>query len=384
MSSGESDKKTVAKPRKKRKTKRCASSPLNDTGCPGKSEGVSSINGQRAGYNKKNVVNGAFINDLNQPHVTSYSNSNSTNNCGSTGYFQNMSYPQPTFGGFSFGNQGSFPTSAGSPTMTSMPPPLMSTQPPDWATQLINDVRTIKTQVSKIEEVQQTVNQICVRIKDLETNVTSIDTRLSTVENSCSFIGNKYDDHKKELDEAKSKLKNLQSTCDKLEKKTQTLETEKTALQSKLTDLEWRDMRPNLMFYGVPEQENEDCEQTVKQIMVEQLGLLQAGNVMFERVHRVGLPARGKVRPIVARFTYYKEREMVRSKSFEHADNLKKANLGIGTQSPKEIREARKTLYTIMEQEKAKGNAVKMVRDRLYINGNLYKPDEPMATETSS
>ena len=75
MSSGESDKKTVAKPRKKRKTKRCASSPLNDTGCPGKSEGVSSINGQRAGYNKKNVVNGAFINDLNQPHVTSYSNS---------------------------------------------------------------------------------------------------------------------------------------------------------------------------------------------------------------------------------------------------------------------------------------------------------------------
>ena len=161
----------------------------------------------------------------------------------------------------------------------------MSTQPPDWATQLINDVRTIKTQVSKIEEVQQTVNQICVRIKDLETNVTSIDTRLSTVENSCSFIGNQYDDHKKELDKAKSKLKNLQSTCDMLEKKTQTLETEKTALQSKLTDLEWRDMRPNLMFYGVPEQENEDCEQTVKQIMVEQLGLLQARNVMFERVH---------------------------------------------------------------------------------------------------
>ena len=75
---------------------------------------------------------------------------------------------------------------------------------------------------------------------------------------------------------------------------------------------------------------------------------------------------------------------MVRSKSFEHADNFKKANLGIGTQSPKEIREARKTLYTIMEQEKAKGNAVKMVRDRLYINGKLYKPDEPMATETSS
>ena len=81
---------------------------------------------------------------------------------------------------------------------------------------------------------------------------------------------------------------------------------------------------------------------------------------------------------------YYKEREIVRTKAYEHAVDLKRANLGISTQCPKQIREARKPLYTIMEQVKAKGNTVKLVKDKLYINGKLYKPAEPMATETSS
>ena len=89
----------------------------------------------------------------------------------------------------------------------------------------------------------------------------------------------------------------------------------------------------------------------------------------------------------MAKFHYYKEREMIRSKSFEHADKLKTANIGIGTQCPKQIRDTRKPLYAIMEKEKAKGNTVKLLRDKLYINGKLYKPgpepEESMATETN-
>ena len=64
-----------------------------------------------------------------------------------------MSFPQQSFGGFSFGNQGGFPTSSGSPTLRASMPPMPSMQPPEWASQLINDVKAIKTQVSKIEDV---------------------------------------------------------------------------------------------------------------------------------------------------------------------------------------------------------------------------------------
>ena len=91
-------------------------------------------------------------------------------------------------------------------------------------------------------------------------------------------------------------------------------------------------MRDNLMFYGLPEKPNENCESVIKTLIAEILQLQQAGNLTFDRVHRVGLPTRGKSRPIVAKFHYYKERELVRNKSFDLADTLKAANIGIGAQ----------------------------------------------------
>ena len=37
------------------------------------------------------------------------------------------------------------------------------------------------------------------------------------------------------------------------------LEQDKSALEYKNNDLEYRSMRNNLKFYGLPEQENENC-----------------------------------------------------------------------------------------------------------------------------
>ena len=127
------------------------------------------------------------------------------------------------------------------------------------------------------------------------------------------------------------------------------------------------------MFYGVSEQQNEDCEVLVKQFINEKLEIPQTGNLSFDRVHRVGPPAHGKVTPIVAKFHYYKEREAVRNKSFELADKLKAEKVGVGAQWPKQIRETRKNLHAIMQQEKDKGNTVKLMKDKLYVNGHLSK-----------
>jgi len=41
---------------------------------------------------------------------------------------------------------------------------------------------------------------------------------------------------------------------------------------------------------------------------------------------------------------------------------------------PKEWRDARRRLYSIMQAERLKGNRVRMVADKLYINGQQYKP----------
>ena len=153
----------------------------------------------------------------------------------------------------------------------------------------------------------------------------------------------------------------MKTTCQKLEQNAQSLENDKSSLEAKINDLEYRSMRDNLMFYGLPEEPNENCESIIKTLIAEKIQLQQAGNLTFDRVHRVGLPTRGKSRPIIAKFHYYKERELVRNKSFDLADTLKAANIGIGAQWPKQMRETRKTLHSVMIKERQKSNSVKLV-----------------------
>ena len=93
----------------------------------------------------------------------------------------------------------------------------------------------------------------------------------------------------------------------------------------------------------------------------------------FDRVHRVGADTAKKPRPIVAKFHYFKERELVRQKGYEASETLKKDNYGIGIQWPKQVRDARKELYPVMKRLKDNGHQnVKMVRDKLYVNGREY------------
>ena len=75
-----------------------------------------------------------------------------------------MAFSQP-FGGFAFSSQGSYPNTAQSPPMQAMPtmPTMLGTstmtnQPPEWATVLMNDVKAIKSQVSKIESIETIIN----------------------------------------------------------------------------------------------------------------------------------------------------------------------------------------------------------------------------------
>ena len=71
---------------------------------------------------------------------------------------------------------GTMPGMIGTPTVT------MTNQPPEWASALINDVKTIKSKVSKIQNIKASINSKYGKIKQLETNVESIDKRVETVE----------------------------------------------------------------------------------------------------------------------------------------------------------------------------------------------------------
>ena len=86
-----------------------------------------------------------------------------------------------------------------------------------------------------------------------------------------------------------------------------------------------------------------------------------------------------KCRPIVAKFENYTDREYVRKAGIEL--NKRRCGYSIREHFPPEIEERRKSLYPVMRYyAKDDTNRVKLIRDKLYINGELYTTDQDVTT----
>ena len=101
-----------------------------------------------------------------------------------------------------------------------------------------------------------------------------------------------------------------------------------------------------------------------------------APDMIFDRAHRIGLfnKKNKDPRPIVVKFHYYRDREIVRKRSYECKDLLKQNDLGVGIQWPKAVRETREQLYPLLNKLKKEGRDAKFVKDKLFVDGNEYVP----------
>ncbi|CAB3992748.1 unc-13-like C [Paramuricea clavata] len=143
-------------------------------------------------------------------------------------------------------------------------------------------------------------------------------------------------------------------------------------MNREIVDIKARSMRNNLLIFNIPESENEypeKCVEKVYEILQNKLEIDDASSKMpIERAHRIGRNRRGNPRPIVVKFLRYPDKELVK----RSASKLKGTSIGIGEQFPKDIADIRKSLYPVLKKAKEEGNKVKLVKDKLYINGQLY------------
>ena len=95
---------------------------------------------------------------------------------------------------------------------------------------------------------------------------------------------------------ANTDLKKLNSKCKEFEEAVTKLETQNQNLEAKANDLEFQGLRENLLFHGLQETQNEDCEQMIKQFIAEKLEINQ--NVTIDKAHSLGNP-RNRTRSIV-------------------------------------------------------------------------------------
>ena len=111
---------------------------------------------------------------------------------------------------------------------------------------------------------------------------------------------------------------------------------------------ESRSMRDNLIFSNIPEKGiNEDPEKQVRELISKTL--LIKDDLSFERAHRMGRFTQDRTRPIVVKFSRFKDKINVLRNAFM----LKGSKVGI------------KLLLPIHKQEKSKGNPARLVVDAL-------------------
>ena len=217
---------------------------------------------------------------------------------------------------------------------------------------------------------------------------------MHSVEKSVDFISTQYDTIIEDGVADRERLKSVESEVDDVKRenkelKTALLEMKKLNCEMKedLIDMKSRSMRDNLLFTNISEHEHEDTELILTNFLKDRMNIT---DISFERVHRIGRvyqqprgqPARP--RTIVAKFTYFKDRERVR----KSANRLRGTYFGIREQFPEEVEQRRKPLYPMLRQARQEKKKAVLIKDKLFVEGKEVSarsnPRVRTATDTGS
>ncbi|CAG2205782.1 unnamed protein product [Mytilus edulis] len=265
-------------------------------------------------------------------------------------------------------------------------------------TNLVSELHEVKSTVSKIDKDVKSLNKRCDK-QDSEINnvitdnfnlnkdLTQLNKTHAETDKNLQGISDFMDDFKLKHEQNTKDVKYVKTTVTQVKNDLNDQATElrheikstlsdireeNEELKDTVLDLQCRSMKNNLVFTGLHEIQEEDTEDVIRKFMLNELRITH--RVELGNVHRFGHGAmpgrRGRPRPIVARFIFYKDLARVLSNTYR----LKGKPYGVNQQFPDAIEQARKSLYPIMKQKRADGCHVRLVRDILYVNGQMYTP----------
>ena len=194
---------------------------------------------------------------------------------------------------------------------------------------------SIMAKLDKLDSIEITMNNLSISVQQIRSESAEVKQEVNAVKN--------------ELTEIKTKNKQL---------------------EERIIDMQCRSMRENLIFYKIREEENEELstEDILKKFIMDEMKVEE--EMLFERVHRMGRSKKAQdgtiiPRPIIAKFSYFKQKERVRKAGF----NLKGSMFGVSEQFPQEIIEQRKRLMPKFKKAKQEGRRAKLVVNKLYMDG---------------
>lgn len=136
-----------------------------------------------------------------------------------------------------------------------------------------------------------------------------------------------------------------------------------------------RSMQDNLLFFNMPETEDEDLILVIHRFLKEKLAYDEGNLPEIINIHRIqGPPNQNK--PIVCRFLRQKDKSHILKSMRERFPNAGKNDIRVASQLPEEVREKRRTLYEMQKKYKENNTETKIIKDKLVFTGSgtVYRP----------
>ena len=216
------------------------------------------------------------------------------------------------------------------------------------------------------------------KLLDLFSEIATLKDRLKTIEDENKDLKKAAENAKEELQELKPSVANLCMQQAQGSEEVQKLRKEMEQIKCRNIKLEAYTRRENIKIFNLNETEGEtprETENLVRNMMEEKLGIIREdmNEIRFERVHRLptrrNSQTRTKPRPIIAKFSFYQDKEYVMSK----VKNLKGTGIGISHDYPKEIDVIHEKLYPVLKKAKQGKQSAFFKVDKLIINGQVYR-----------
>ena len=224
----------------------------------------------------------------------------------------------------------------------------------------------------KLELVLDKLVKVEAKLEELENYVKSMDAKVNNLQAKVECFESSQKEMKTKVEDIEKGMNFANTERESFEERLKGMQKQLAQLKDEKLYMELYQRRENLRFFGIKEAgtAEEDTREVLVDFLKMELGIEDADEVEFQRVHRIGKrdSPDGKPRQIIARFLRYPDREKIMS----NARKLKGKGFGISADLPKEIIERRKKKMDQFKKAKKDGKPAYFSRaepDKLYIDG---------------
>ncbi len=203
-------------------------------------------------------------------------------------------------------------------------------------------------------------------LRDVMSMLSNMNTKFDGMKDDLKDMRESFFGLKEEVQELRDEISDLRRVNEDLKSDNVNLRKRMADIERQTDDLECRSKRNNLIIYGLPRVENEtwhECEEVVQELLTDKLEMHESPQ--FDRVHRLSAKPNS---PIVARCTFYKDKETI----MKAKTKLKGSNVFISEDFSLRVREIRKKLLPHLKAAKDEKKKATMVYDHLLINGKKF------------